>query len=210
MLRATFTKRGLIVAALGLAIISASAPWSGPALAAGDPASARIDAFYAALLDAMKNAKTLGVKGRYEKLAPVVAKTFDVAGMAKGAVGAGWDAIPAPQQAATIEAFQRMMAATYASRFDDFTGEKFEVSPAVDQGADKLVKTKLVQSNGKPVTLNYLMRGADPKIADVFLDGTISELAGRRAEFTTILKSGGADALIASLKAKGDKYLAGS
>jgi phospholipid transport system substrate-binding protein len=54
------------------------------------------------------------------------------------------------------------------------------------------------------------MRGADPKIADVFLDGTISELAGRRAEFTTILKSGGADALIASLKAKGDKYLAGS
>ena len=66
----------------------------------------------------------------------------------------------------------------------------------------ELVKTKLVQSNGKPVTLNYLMRGADPKIADVFLDGTISELAGRRAEFTTILKSGGADALIASLKAK--------
>ena len=210
MLRATFTKRGLIVAALGLAIISASAPWSGPALAAGDPASARIDAFYAALLDAMKNAKTLGVKGRYDKLAPVVAKTFDVAGMAKGAVGAGWNSIPAPQQAATIEAFQRMMAATYASRFDDFTGEKFEVSPAVDQGGDKLVKTKLVQSNGKPVTLNYLMRGADPKIADVFLDGTISELAGRRAEFTTILKSGGADALIASLKAKGDKYLAGS
>ena len=93
MLRATFTKRGLIVAALGLAIISASAPWSGPALAAGDPASARIDAFYAALLDAMKNAKTLGVKGRYDKLAPVVAKTFDVAGMAKGAVGAGWDSI---------------------------------------------------------------------------------------------------------------------
>ena len=79
------------MAALGLAIISASAPWSGPALAAGDPASARIDAFYAALLDAMKNAKTLGVKGRYDKLAPVVAKTFDVAGMAKGAVGAGWE-----------------------------------------------------------------------------------------------------------------------
>ena len=41
----------------------------------------------------MKNAKALGVKGRYDKLAPVVAKTFDVAGMAKGAVGAGWDSI---------------------------------------------------------------------------------------------------------------------
>lgn len=210
MLRAIFTRRRLIIAALSLTVAAAAGPFSSPARAAGDPASAKIDTFYAALLDAMKNAKTLGVKGRYDKLAPVVAKTFDVPSMAKGAVGAGWDQIPAPQQAGIIESFQRMMTSTYASRFDDFTGEKFEVAGAVAQGADQIVKTKLVQSNGKPVTLNYLMRGADPKIVDVFLDGTISELAGRRAEFTTILKSGGADALIASLKAKGDKYLSGS
>jgi phospholipid transport system substrate-binding protein len=45
---------------------------------------------------------------------------------------------------------------------------------------------------------------------DVYLDGTISQLAGRRAEFGTILKSGGPDALISSLRQKGDKLLAGS
>jgi phospholipid transport system substrate-binding protein len=105
-----------------------------------------------------------------------------------------------------------MMVATYASRFDDFGGEKFEVAPAVDQGADKLVKTRLVQSNGKAVDLNYLMKagGDGYRINDIFLNGTISELAGRRAEFTSILKSGGADALIASIKAKGDKLMSGT
>lgn len=180
-----------------------------PALAQkADPAQGRIETFYGALLDSMKQAKTLGVKGRYDKLAPVITATFDVPAMAKGAVGAGWDQIPAPQQAAITEALSRMMIATYASRFDDYTGEKFEISGVVDQGADKLVKTRIIQSNGKQVPIDYLMRGG--KVADIHLDGSISELAGRRAEFGTILKSGGADALVASLKAKSEKLMAGS
>jgi phospholipid transport system substrate-binding protein len=51
--------------------------------------------------------------------------------------------------------------------------------------------------------------GPEWKIVDVYLDGTISELASRRAEFTSILKSGGPDALIASLRRQGDKLLSG-
>jgi len=57
-----------------------------------------------------------------------------------------------------------------------------------------------------------LMRksGADWKIVDIYLDGTISELANRRAEFGAILKSGGPDALVVSLTKQGDKLLTGS
>jgi len=44
----------------------------------------------------------------------------------------------------------------------------------------------------------------------VYLDGTISELASRRAEFGAILKSGGPNALIDSLRRQGDKLLAGA
>ena len=87
------------------------------------------------------------------------------------------------------------------------------VTQTVDQPpGDKLVKTIIMQSNGKPVALNYLMRGKgnDWKVVDVYLDGTISELASRRAEFGSILKSGGADALAASLRQRGDKLLSGS
>ena len=62
------------------------------------------------------------------------------------------------------------------------------------------------------MALNYLMRkaGNDWKVIDVYLDGTISELASRRAEFGAILKSGGPDALVRSLVKRGDKLLSGS
>jgi phospholipid transport system substrate-binding protein len=185
-----------------------------PPVAAGAPdePAARVSAFYSVLLDTMKQAKGLGPRGRYEKLFPVVVKTFDVPGMTRTAAGPGWQAATAAQQAAMSEAFSRMMAATYAARFDDFTGETFEVAPAVDQPpGSKLVRTRLVQSNGKPVTLNYLMHsGADGwKIADVYLDGTISELAARRAEFASVMKSGGPDALVVLLRQRADKLLSG-
>ena len=77
--------------------------------------------------------------------------------------------------------------------------------------ADKMVHTQIMQSNGKPVAINYLMRktGPDWKVVDVYLDGTISELASRRAEFTSIMRAGGPDALIASLRKQGDRLLAG-
>src|SRR5260370_37488964 len=39
--------------------------------------------FYGQLLDTMQNASTLGAKGRYQKLEPVVPSTFDVPFMAR-------------------------------------------------------------------------------------------------------------------------------
>jgi phospholipid transport system substrate-binding protein len=52
--------------------------------------------------------------------------------------------------------------------------------------------------------------GTDWRIIDVYLNGTFSELANRRAEFGAVLKSGGADGLVGSLNKQGDKLLAGS
>jgi phospholipid transport system substrate-binding protein len=172
-----------------------------------------INGLNAKLLDTMKQAQQLGVQGRYDALAPVLAKTYDIASMSRLAVGQSWDTLQPAQQAAVTNAFARMMVATYAKRFDGFSGETFQIVEIADRApADKMVKTRIVQSNGKPVAINYLLRKAGPewKIVDVYLDGTISELASRRAEFTSILKAGGPDALIASLRKQGDKLLEGS
>jgi len=48
------------------------------------------------------------------------------------------------------------------------------------------------------VQLNYLMREGEGgwQILDVFLKGTISELATRRSEFSTVLRRDGAPALV--------------
>jgi len=206
MPRSTIAK---IIVAFGLAVLTLAPAYS----ESPDPAASRISSFYGALLDTMKQAKQLGLKGRYDKLSPVLAKTYDLMSMSRIAVGPGWAALSQQQQLAIVNAFTRMTVATYASRFDGFSGEQFEVLETSDRpNGDKIVKTRIVQSDGKTVALNYLMRrdGADWRIVDVYLDGTISELANRRAEFGAILKSGGTDALVGSLVKKADKLLAGS
>ena len=45
------------------------------------------------------------------------------------------------------------------------------------------------------------------KIVDIYLSGTISELATQRSEFGAILKSGGPAALIESLRQQIDKLM---
>jgi phospholipid transport system substrate-binding protein len=197
-----------VIAAIVLALLVSAPARSESA----DPAGSRVNGFYQVLLSTMQQGKQLGLKGRYEKLAPALSKTYDLASMAKTAVGPSWSEFTPEQQRELVKAFTRMTIATYASRFDDFSGEQLDVVQTADQpNGDKIVKTQIIQSNGKPVALNYLMHksGAEWKIMDVYLDGAISELATRRSEFGAILKSGGPDALISSLTRQADKLLAG-
>jgi len=175
-----------------------------------DPAVAPIRAFYDALLAAMKQADQLGVRGRYDKLAPVIRSTFDLGAMARIAVGPDWTAIPAEQQVALQDNFARMTIATYANRFDGWSGQSFEVEPEVlSRNTGRIVRTRLLRPKEEPVTLNYLMRGSGDswKIVDIYLSGTISELATQRSEFGAILKSGGPAALIESLRQQIDKLM---
>jgi phospholipid transport system substrate-binding protein len=175
-----------------------------------DAAARRIRAFYDSLLAVMKQADRLGIQGRYDKLAPAIRATFDLAAMTRIAVGPDWSGIAPGQQSELTESFARMTIATYANRFDGYSGERFEVEPASEsRSTGRIVRTKLVPSNGEAVTLNYLMRGSGDnwKIVDVYLTGTISELATRRSEFTAILKTGGPDALIESLRKQSDRLM---
>ncbi len=173
--------------------------------AADDPAAKPVRTFYDALLAVMKQAKELGIRGRYDRLVNPIRAAFDLPAMTRIAVGPDWNTIPAEQQSALVDSFSRLTIATYANRFDGYSGEHFEVDPASEvRTTGRLVHTKLVQSSGAPITLNYLLRdsGGTWKIVDVYLTGTISELATRRAEFAAILKTGGASALVESLRKK--------
>jgi phospholipid transport system substrate-binding protein len=118
--------------------------------------------------------------------------------------------MPAEQQAALIEAFSRMTIATYANRFDGYSGERFETDAASEaRGRNRIVHTRLIEASGKTTVLNYLMHETASawKVIDVYLSGTVSELATRRSEFGSILKSGGAAALIDNLRQRTDKLL---
>ncbi len=174
-----------------------------PALAQTQP----IETFHAALLDIMRNAQRLGARGRFDRLAPVMGQVFDLPAMTRIAVGPPWTGFTPADQAALIEAFSRWSIATYAARFDGFAGETF-VTQGVQPlpNGDQLVRTMLNRTGGQEaVQLSYLLRNG--RVVDVYLTGTISELASRRGEFAGLIREGGAARVIQELQTRTTRLL---
>lgn len=165
-----------------------------------------IDGFHAELIAVMQNAESWDYVTRRDKLAPHVKADFDSAFMSRAAVGPPkWKSFSKEQQGELTATFREFTLANYAARFNGYSGQEFEQVEEQDvRDKFKFVKTRLVKAGGDNVRIDYLMRlkGEVWVIVDVFLDGTVSELALRRSEFAPVLKKQGYDGLIAMLKAK--------
>lgn len=187
---------------------------AGEPAAAPDPAAPRvpIERLYAALDDVMARAAALDFAGRYAALAPVVASSYDVPFMAQLILGSAWRGLAPEQQARWVESFTRFTVSTYADRFDG-ANVRFEVGALeAAAGGTRLVRTTLYPKDDEPVKLDYRVREAAEgwRIVDVYLNGTVSELALRRSEYSALLKRAGFDALLAAIEAKSDAAKAGT
>jgi phospholipid transport system substrate-binding protein len=157
------------------------------------------------LLGVMKDAKALGFDGRFQRLAPIVKSVFNLPLMAQITAGRYWTKATEDQRDRFVQAFGRMTIATLAARFDGYSGEKFNILGTEEQSPNTaLVKTEVVQSDGGKVPINYLLRNSagEWKVADVYADGSISELAVKTADFSQVLRTGGVDALVDALDKK--------
>ena len=163
--------------------------------------------FYVQLQDVMQHATTLGARGRYQKLEPIVLRMFDVPYMARLSIGPSWARLAPDQKRRVAQAYGRYLTALYATRFDGYSGERFEVLGEQQIKHATMIKTRIVKSNGEPVSINFVMHDNDIawQARDVYLDSAISEVATRRSEFNAVLRSSGIDALIASLNKKADE-----
>jgi len=165
-----------------------------------------VQGLYDALLNTMKNGRTLGQSGRFTQLDPVIRRSFDVASMARLSVGPSWAGLTEAQRQQVTESFGRYISATYADRFDSYAGQKLEVTGEQPAPYGVMVKSQIIKANGEPVKVDYMMRrnGEGWLISDIYLDGAISEVATRRSEFNAILKKDGIAGLIAALNRKAD------
>jgi phospholipid transport system substrate-binding protein len=187
----------------GLMVVAGTAP----GIAAPADPSMVVSGLNGDLLKVMQNAQKLGYKGRYAALEPVVRQVFDISYMTRIAVGSGWSTLSDEQQAQLTEAFRKFITATYALRFDGYSGEKFVTDGARPVGQATLVATRLIKSDGEPVALSYLTR-EDPsqdghwQVVDIYLTGTISEMATRRSEFAAVFSRSGYAGLLQALQQK--------
>jgi phospholipid transport system substrate-binding protein len=198
-------------ATIGIAVVTAMVSFGAvPSRAqTASAAAAHIESYYRDLMPTVRQAGRLTVRERDKRFAPAITTAFDLATMTRLAVGPPWKGFSPAQQVALQNAFTRFIVADYASQINNYSGESFVVDPQTTpetRGGGEVVKTRLLQPGGKTVSINYLVRGG--RVIDVYLNGTISDLAMRRDEFASIIASGGADGLIKRLQDRAESLLA--
>ncbi len=178
-----------------------------PSVATQTEAQATVEKLHNVLLETMQQGAQLGFAGRAAKLAPTLAASFDFETISRLTTGRYWAQIPADKKREFIGVFTQLSTATYAANFKNFDGERFATRAQEDKKSAQLIKTVLIKTDGKEVSLNYLLAKAQGKwrIVNVVAQG-VSDLSLKRAEYTAVIGSEGIDALIAKLKAKVASY----
>ena len=164
------------------------------------------------LLEVMKNADALGYQGRYDRLKPVIERTHDLAFLAKFSLGSYWNKLSAELQSQWVEKFTDYSIATYAGRFNGYTGEAFKVvSEQPWKRSRMVVKSMLIRPDEDDIELEYILSQRDSgqwRIINVLVDG-VSDLALKRAEYSNILSKEGFDMLVNKLSEKISDYAKG-
>lgn len=195
---ATSWRIGLAAAILALLPLRAHAD----AAAAPDlePAQASVSGFYQAL-DAMV-AEDADLETRRATLAPAIDASFDIPFMGAKVLGRHWRQLDDASRARWLETFRDLTISTWASRFPPGSEIAFEVQhvePAARGTA--MVHTELVRVTEDPVEIHYRLRETEAgwRIIDIYLNGTVSELALRRSEYGSVIERDGFDSLVTSL-----------
>jgi phospholipid transport system substrate-binding protein len=163
-----------------------------------------INNFNAALVDSMKRAKELGYSGRYKILEHVIKDSFALPFMASISVGKYWKNLTEKERSLFLETYTDWTIATYAGRFNDYSGENFEVtSESKPVQSIVTVISKLIQPKKEDIDFYYQLRKVEGKwrIVDIQISG-VSQLALTRSQFVSEIKNKGFDSLISTLKNK--------
>ncbi len=180
-----------------------------PPVSADTPSATEvIENLHAALIAVMKEGGKLGFQGRYDRLSAVITSSYDLPFIAKTVLGKYWETFDPAQRSKFVETFSKLSIATYAHHFDNYSGQRFRTLLEKELGSGQiLVRTRLVKSNGEEVSLEYVLRKVQNqwRIINTIADG-VSDLALKRADYSSFLKNKSAEDLIARLNEKIAEY----
>lgn len=194
---------------IGLLLICLSHVTAAEEVAAAGPKQT-VDKLNGVLIDVMKNAKQLGYQGRYKKLDPVVRETHEFDAIAQIALGNHWKTLEQPQKKAFVQKLADLSVATYAAQFNDYAGEEFKYESEQNLKSNRvMLRYALAAPKEKPVKFEYMLNQSGGKwaIINIVVDG-ISDLALKKAQYTSVIDREGFDSLLNKLTQKINDYAA--
>lgn len=134
-------------------------------------------------------------------------RAFDLEFMARKSLGPHARELDDAQIARWTDAFGRFLVGNYARQFDGWSGQRFETLETREAPrGTAIVATRLERVDDDDVPLDYRLRpgggGAHWKIIDVYSNGTVSELALRRSEFSSLFARVGFEGLVETVESQ--------
>lgn len=130
---------------------------------------------------------------------------FNFTSMTALAMGQNWSKATPDQKKRLTDEFRILLVRTYASALAAYRDQKFEFRPlrAKPTETDVVVQVRVLQPGAQPVSIDYGMEktAAGWKVYDVIVGG-VSLVANYRTDFSSIVRDGGTESLINSLRAK--------
>lgn len=168
-----------------------------------------VDKLNKVLIEVMKNSKQLGYEGRYKKLDPIVKDTHEFDAIAQLALGTHWKNLDDKQKKTFVQKLTDLSVATYAAQFNGYAGEEFKYESEDRVKSNRILLHYVLSApKEKPVNFEYhLITQTDGhwSIINIVVDG-ISDLALKKAQYTSVIDREGFDSLMNKLTQKITDY----
>jgi len=152
-----------------------------------------------------KDIQTGNTKKAIELVEAKVLPYFDFNHMTRLALARDWRQASPRQQNTLADEFRTLLVRTYSKALSEYKNQTVEFRPFKMQPGetDVKVRTQIEQAGAKSIGLDYYLekQANGWKVYDIEVGG-VSLITNYRGEFSTQVREGGIDGLIAALKAK--------
>jgi len=153
--------------------------------------------------------KSISQQERASQFQHILETKFDVRAIGKFVLGRYWKHASKEEKEKFLALFKASTVASYATRFSEYSSEKFEVvGSRTEKDGGVTVLTRIVRPNGQAILIDWKIfeKKGELRIYDVILEG-ISMSITQRSEYAAVIQQGGGkvQALITALEKKTGK-----
>jgi phospholipid transport system substrate-binding protein len=137
--------------------------------------------------------QSISDKERADQFRTILETQFNLKAIGKFVLGRYWKQASDEEKQTFLSLFKETTVATYATRFKDYTSEKFEIRGCqVEPDGGVIVSSQITRPNGQAIPINWKIfeKKGEMRVYDVILEG-ISMGITQRSEFASVIQNGG-------------------
>ena len=147
--------------------------------------------------------KNLDEKTKMQQIVVELDNIIDAEWMARFSLGKHFKVLNKDQQQSFIKIYREYLVKIYAPKIKGYSGLKFNIIQAIEQGNFIIVKAEFFPLNGNKINMNFKIKQKEEKskIVDFIAEG-VSFIETQRSEINSAINNNGIEALIADLEKK--------